>query len=120
MHGYTGKLLRVDLTQRTHTVEPLNEGWARDFIGGRGLGAKYLFEEMDPRVDPLAPGNRLIFANGLPALVMSQLPSIYAAERLYFLNPEIYTNLCFPIVIGTVVFGAVLGPILAKRLLSGE
>jgi cell volume regulation protein A len=63
---------------------------------------------------------RLIFANGLPALVMSQLPSIYDPERQYFLNPEIYTNLCFPIVIGTVVFGAVMGPIIAKRLLSGE
>lgn len=63
---------------------------------------------------------KLIFANGLPALVMSQLPSILDPERLYFPNPEIFTNLCFPIVIGTVVFGAVLGPIIAKRVLSSE
>lgn len=62
---------------------------------------------------------KLIFANGLPALVMSQLPAIYDPERLFFPNPEIYTNLCFPIVIGTVIFGALLGPAIAKRRLSG-
>lgn len=61
---------------------------------------------------------KLIFANGLPALVMSQLPSIYDPERNFFLSPEIYTNLCFPVVIGTVIFGALLGPLIAKRLIS--
>jgi len=61
---------------------------------------------------------KLIFANGLPALVMSQLPSIYDPERIFFPAPEIYTNLCFPIVIGTVIFGAMLGPIIAKKLLK--
>lgn len=60
---------------------------------------------------------KLIFANGLPALVMSQLPSIYDPQNQFFANPEIYTNLCFPIVIGTVIFGAVVGPLTAKRLL---
>ena len=64
MHGYTGRLLRVNLSDRTHSVEPVNETWARDFVGGRGLGARYLVEEMDPRVEPLAPENRLIFATG--------------------------------------------------------
>ncbi|KON30156.1 hypothetical protein AC482_04525 [miscellaneous Crenarchaeota group-15 archaeon DG-45] len=61
---------------------------------------------------------KLIFANGLPALVMSQLPSIYDPERLFFPAPEIYTNLCFPIVIGTVVFGALLGPMIARWRLT--
>jgi len=63
---------------------------------------------------------KLIFANGLPALVMSQLPSIYDPQRQFFSNPEIYTNLCFPIVIGTVIFGALLGPILARSILRGK
>lgn len=63
---------------------------------------------------------KLIFANGLPALVMSQLPSIYDPQRQFFSNPEIYTNLCFPIVIGTVIFGALLGPILARSVLRGK
>jgi cell volume regulation protein A len=63
---------------------------------------------------------KLIFANGLPALVMSQLPSIYDPQSQFFSNPEIYTNLCFPIVIGTVIFGALLGPILARSILKGK
>ena len=63
---------------------------------------------------------KLIFSRGLPALVMSQLPFIYDPTGEVFLNPGIYTNLCFPIVIGTVIFGALVGPIIAKALLRGE
>jgi aldehyde:ferredoxin oxidoreductase len=63
-YGWTGTVLRVNLTTGTITKEPLKEDWARDFVGGRGLGAKYLFEELDPQVDPLSPDNKLIFATG--------------------------------------------------------
>jgi aldehyde:ferredoxin oxidoreductase len=45
-------------------MEPTNEAWARAFIGGRGLAARYLYEEVDPRVDPLSPENNLIMATG--------------------------------------------------------
>jgi cell volume regulation protein A len=62
----------------------------------------------------------LIFANGLPALIMSQLPSIYDSGKSYFLQPKIYTNLCLPVVLGTVLFGALLTPRVAKRLLKAE
>ena len=64
MHGWTGKLLGGNLTEGTTRVEPINERWAIEYIGGRGLGAKYLFEEMDPNVDPLGSENKLIFATG--------------------------------------------------------
>jgi len=64
LHGWTGKLLRVNLTEGTTTVEPLNEQWARDYIGGRGLGARYLYEEVDPTIDPLVPANKIIWATG--------------------------------------------------------
>jgi aldehyde:ferredoxin oxidoreductase len=64
MYGWSGTILRVDLTRGKITKEPLNHEWARDYIGGRGLGAKYLYEEMDPTVDPLGPDNKLIFATG--------------------------------------------------------
>ncbi|MFQ5992927.1 MAG: aldehyde ferredoxin oxidoreductase N-terminal domain-containing protein, partial [Nitrospiraceae bacterium] len=64
MYGWSGTLLRVDLTRGTIAKEPLNREWARDYVGGRGLGAKYLYEEMDPTVDPLGPDNKLIFATG--------------------------------------------------------
>ncbi|MGI9591595.1 MAG: aldehyde ferredoxin oxidoreductase N-terminal domain-containing protein, partial [Myxococcota bacterium] len=62
--GWTGTVLRVNLTRGEITKEPLREEWARDFVGGRGVGARYLAEECDPGVDPLAPENPLIFATG--------------------------------------------------------
>ena len=62
--------------------------------------------------------SRLIFAQGLPALVMSQLPFIFDPDRNLFLNPEIYPNLCVPIVLGTVIIAAIAGPIVAKRELT--
>ncbi len=64
MAGWTGKLLRVDLTSGRCTVEDIPSEWLRDYIGGRGLAARYLYEEMDPQVDPLSPENKLIFATG--------------------------------------------------------
>ena len=62
--GWQRKVLRVDLTNGTHKFEPLNMDWARDYIGERGLGTKYLWENMDPKADPLGPDNVLIFATG--------------------------------------------------------
>ena len=62
--GWQGKVLRVDLTAGKITPEPLNIEWAEKYIGQRGLGTKYLSEEMDPAVDALSPENILIFATG--------------------------------------------------------
>lgn len=64
LYGWTGKLLRVDLSRREVRSELLNEEWARQYVGGRGIGVKYLYEEMDPKVDPFDPANKLIFASG--------------------------------------------------------
>jgi len=64
MYGWTGKILRVNLTDRSYKIENLNFDWAKKFIGGRGLASKYLYEEVDPNVDPLSPENKLIFATG--------------------------------------------------------
>ena len=58
------KILRVDLTKGTCTPEPLNMEWAQDYLGQRGLATKYFCEEVDPKVDPLAPENKLIYATG--------------------------------------------------------
>src|SRR5436309_1343843 len=62
--GWTGKTLRVDLTAGSWSVESTREEWCREYVGGRGLAARYLYEEMDPGVDALSPDNRLIFATG--------------------------------------------------------
>ena len=61
---YTKKILRVNLTEGTCTSEPLNLEWASQYLGQRGLATKYLFAEVDPKVDPLAPENKLIFVTG--------------------------------------------------------
>ena len=62
--GWHKKILRVNLTTGTCTAEPLNMEWAAEFLGQRGLATKYLVEEIDPKVDPLSPENKLIFATG--------------------------------------------------------
>ncbi|WP_029007795.1 aldehyde ferredoxin oxidoreductase family protein [Azospirillum halopraeferens] len=62
--GWAGKILRVNLTAGTVKSEPLNMEWAQRYLGSRGLGTKYLMEEIDPRVDPLSPDNKLLFATG--------------------------------------------------------
>lgn len=63
-YGWTGNVLRVDLSRPLVTVEELDHRTAVDFIGGRGLGVKYLYDEIDPAADALGPRNKLIFATG--------------------------------------------------------
>ena len=62
--AWAGKILRVNLTEGTVKSEPLNMEWAREYIGSRGLGSKYLVSEIDPKVDPLSPDNKIIWATG--------------------------------------------------------
>ncbi|MBL0943030.1 MAG: aldehyde ferredoxin oxidoreductase family protein [Hydrogenophaga sp.] len=62
--SWAGKILRVNLSAGTVTSEPLNMQWARAYIGSRGLGSKYLTSEVDPKVDPLSPDNKIIWATG--------------------------------------------------------
>ncbi len=62
--GYTGKVLRVDLSSKTFSEEALPVEVARDFIGGAGFTVKYLFDEVPADCDPLGPENKLIFAPG--------------------------------------------------------
>ena len=62
----------------------------------------------------------LVYASGLPAFVMSQLPLIYDPNKEFFLDPEIYPNLVMPIVLGTVLVAALTAPLLAKRLLRDD
>jgi aldehyde:ferredoxin oxidoreductase len=62
--SWAGKYLRVNLTDGTVKSEPTNMKWAREFLGSRGLAAKYLTSEIDPKVDPLSPANKIIWATG--------------------------------------------------------
>ena len=62
--SWAGKILRVNLTAGTVKSEPLNMDWARAYLGSRGLGTKYLVNEIDPKVDPLSADNKIIWATG--------------------------------------------------------
>ncbi|MDR1713971.1 MAG: hypothetical protein LBR39_07480, partial [Coriobacteriales bacterium] len=64
MNGWTGTVLRVNLKSGAISKEPLNMQWAKDYVGCRGLGSKYLVEEIDPKTDALGPGNELIYMTG--------------------------------------------------------
>jgi len=64
MNGYAGRLLRVDLGTGTVSEDALDAGMARKHLGGRGFGARILFDEVPKGADPLGPENRLVFAAG--------------------------------------------------------
>jgi aldehyde:ferredoxin oxidoreductase len=62
--GYTGKLLRVDLTSGSIREEAIPQEVLEQYIGGTGLGAYYLYKEVPPGVEWDSPGNRIILASG--------------------------------------------------------
>jgi aldehyde:ferredoxin oxidoreductase len=61
--GYANNLAWVNLTAGKVEFKPVAEGLARKYIGGRGLGVKFVFDN-GPKVDPLSPDNILCFMNG--------------------------------------------------------
>jgi len=64
MKGLNGKILRINLSTGDISKENIDESLARNFIGGRGLASKILYDELPAGVDPLSPENKLIFASG--------------------------------------------------------
>lgn len=64
MNGWMGKLLVVDLASGEISTQPLDMEMARLFIGGRGLGARLLWDLVGPEEEPLSPENVLIIATG--------------------------------------------------------
>ena len=59
-----GGLLHIDLAEGSADVEDLDEGLTRLFLGGKGLGACLLYSMLEPRIDPLSPGNALLLLTG--------------------------------------------------------
>ncbi|MBN2239195.1 MAG: aldehyde ferredoxin oxidoreductase family protein [Dehalococcoidales bacterium] len=62
--GYAGKILRVNLSTGELTTEIPDESVLRKWVGGTGLGAMYLYDEISPNIEPFDPENRLIFTTG--------------------------------------------------------
>ena len=73
MNGYMGKILHVDLSAGELWDEPLNEEYARAFVGGSGLAARIVYDVVDSDTDPLGPDNPLVFMTG--PLVGTAMPS---------------------------------------------
>ncbi len=62
--GYTRKILRVDLTLGTVVTEELKNGQLKKYVGGAGLAARMLYDELKPGIDPLSADNKVIFLAG--------------------------------------------------------
>jgi len=62
--GYLNRILRVDLSTGELSEEPISMEIAVAFVGGRGYGAKILYDELPPGTDPLCPKNKIIFMTG--------------------------------------------------------
>ena len=64
MYGWSGTIARVNLTTGAVTKEATDPKDAALFLGARGLGVKIYTDEVDAKIDPLSPDNKLIFAPG--------------------------------------------------------
>jgi aldehyde:ferredoxin oxidoreductase len=62
--GYNGKVLRVNLSDKSISVEAIDELFCRKYLGGAGFVTYFLWKELRPGVDPLGPDNKLVFALG--------------------------------------------------------
>ena len=87
--GYLGQILRIDLSTRQAHTEPLREPEVKALLGGRGLAAKYYYDEIGAEVAPLSAGNKLIFMTGpvtgvrLPTSTKFQLATRSPATGIY-------------------------------------
>ncbi len=73
MGGYLEKILRVNLSGGKITTEKLKEETQKKYLGGSGLAARILYDELKPGIDPLGPENKLVFATG--PLTGTKVPS---------------------------------------------
>lgn len=64
LNGYYGKIIRIDLTTKEIKKEVLSEEVCKMFLGGSGISAKIIADEVDSSVNPLSPNNKMVFATG--------------------------------------------------------
>ena len=65
MYGYNGKILRINLSAEKITIEEPDINFYRRYFGGWGFISYYLLKEIKPRIAPLGPDNKLVFATGV-------------------------------------------------------
>lgn len=86
MFGYAGKILHVDLSNGKTATEPLEEEFARLYIGGTGFGVKTLIDHQKPGIDPFDSENPLIFTVGPMAGTM--VPTMGSKHGVFSKSPE--------------------------------
>jgi aldehyde:ferredoxin oxidoreductase len=64
MGGWIGKIARINLSTRNITVQDLPKEVAVSYLGGRGFGARILYDEVGPEIEPFSPDNLIILATG--------------------------------------------------------
>ncbi len=64
MHGWKGQRLRLNMTDKNHVVEKLDQAYCRKWIGGRGMNSDVVYHETWAGMDPLDPANPLCFGSG--------------------------------------------------------
>ena len=64
MSSYNGKIIRLNLTAGKSQVEAIPEKWMKEYLGGRGIGVRYHYEELNPGVEPLSAENKVIMMMG--------------------------------------------------------
>ncbi|MFX0033983.1 MAG: aldehyde ferredoxin oxidoreductase family protein [Promethearchaeota archaeon] len=109
MKGFIGKLLRVDLTNNKISEESLNEEIAKEFLGGSGYCARYLYDRIDKGIDPLSPENILMIMTG--PLCGSNAPT---SGRFSICAKSPYTGIW-----GESICGGFFGPELRKAGYDG-
>jgi aldehyde:ferredoxin oxidoreductase len=85
-YGWTGRHIRVDLTNSDVQVVEDNPDVMKNYLGARGIGIKYMMDEIDPKIDAFEPQNRFIIATG-PLTCMPP-----AGNRTYFVTKSPLTG----------------------------
>jgi aldehyde:ferredoxin oxidoreductase len=81
MFGSSGHILRVDLSERKYSREPVDP-YTNHFVGGRGINVKVIFDELDSKISPFYPRNKLLIGPGVltgtmaPSASRTQLTTI--------------------------------------------
>jgi aldehyde:ferredoxin oxidoreductase len=87
--GYRGKILRINLTNKTHKIERIKNSLYSNLLGGRGLAAKYYYDEIPAAVKPFDEQNKIFLFTGpltgvsLPSTTKFQLATKSPETRIY-------------------------------------
>ncbi len=111
MFGYYNRILIIDLTARSTTIETVADQVLAECFGGKGLATRLLLERNKPGIDPLSPDNHLIFATGSfcgGRLWGASRYGVYTKSPLTGFYAESYSGGKAPEAIDSVGFDAIL------------